>query len=326
MVLRGKIEQILSCHLELNFKEMDKTYVLKEGTQQLYKMEKISLISREEKTNYHGFLGLYDIPKTKIIQIKILGAENLVVNCDIIINGTKIRKKFETYQYVPKPDCKHDQIGGSIAYLRLEGENIESLKTLKGKLEFKFKPSYEVRKKQKLMNFLYKPPSNSELDFQINCQGRTFKFNKQLLCSFSEVFQKMANNSYSIESKSGCVEIEDFLPETIESFQKMVFTTKPLCKEDMSVDLLMFANKYDIQYLKRLIVEHLIHELGEKNVYEVMEAAYLIDNDKLLKATAKFVKTNLGLFKDKEKWNQFKKAHPDCALKVMSLMMFSESN
>ena len=197
---------------------------------------------------------------------------------------------------------------------------------LKGKLEFKFKPSYEVRKKQKLMNFLYKPPSNSELDFQINCQGRTFKFNKQLLCSFSEVFQKMTNNTYSIESKSGCVDIEDFLPETIESFQKMVFTTKPLNKEDMSVDLLMFANKYDIQYLKRLIVEHLIHELGEKNVYEVMEAAYLIDNDKLLKATAKFVKTNLGLFKDKDKWNQFQKAHPNCALKVMSLIMFNESN
>ena len=133
MVLRGKIEQILSCQLDLNFKELDKTYVLKEGTQQLYKMEKISLISREEKTNYHGFLGLYDIPKTKIIQIKILGAENLVVNCDISINGTKIRKKFETIQYVPKPDCKHnDQIGGSIAILRLESENIESLKTLKG--------------------------------------------------------------------------------------------------------------------------------------------------------------------------------------------------
>ena len=139
MVLRGKIEQILSCQLELNFKEMDKSYVLKEGTQQLYKMEKISLISREEKTNYSGFLGLYDIPKAKSIQIKILGAENLVVNCDISINGAKIQRKFETIQYVPKPDCKHnDQIGGSIAILRLESENIESLKTLKGKLEFKF--------------------------------------------------------------------------------------------------------------------------------------------------------------------------------------------
>ena len=88
----------------------------------------------------------------------------------------------------------------------------------------------------------------------------------------------------------------------------------------------MFANKYGIHSLIKTIVGHLLETLNMDNIYEIMEAAYLIENEKLLKACASFVKANLfkGLFKDKEKWNEFQKAHPACGSKILSYIMFNE--
>ena len=47
------------------------------------------------------------------------------------------------------------------------------------------------------------------------------------------------------EAKTGVVEIPDFSPEVIEAFYRIMFeNTESLDKTDLTVDLLMFSNKY----------------------------------------------------------------------------------
>ena len=52
--------------------------------------------------------------------------------------------------------------------------------------------------------------------------------------------------------------------------------------------------------------------------------AYLIDDDELLKDTAKFLQANLGQLKDDEKWDKFQEAHPKCGAKVLRFIMFEK--
>ena len=88
----------------------------------------------------------------------------------------------------------------------------------------------------------------------------------------------------------------------------------------------MFANKYCILALVKVVTNHLCKNLTFENIFSVIQAAYLIDNEDLLKASAKFINGNPGHFKTDEKWNRFKDQHPKCAVKLLDFMMYTKLN
>ena len=62
-------------------------------------------------------------------------------------------------------------------------------------------------------------------------------------------------------------------------------------------------------------------------MYDVIKAAYLINDEELLKKATKFIGKNRGTFKDENpQWNEFKNAHPKCFVKMMEFMMFENQN
>ena len=83
----------------------------------------------------------------------------------------------------------------------------------------------------------------------------------------------------------------------------------------------MFGHKYAIDSLVKVVAGHLRNNLAMENIYPVIESAYLIDEDELLKSCVKFVKANYGNFEDDERWDQFQKMHPNCAVKILNFMM-----
>ena len=131
----------------------------------------------------------------------------------------------------------------------------------------------------------------------------------------------MIETTNTLEATTGCVEIVDFSPEVIESFKKVVFGNDRLDVKDLTVELLMFGNKYAIESLVKVIADHLSNNLSMENIYAVIEAAYLIDDDDLLKVCAKFLRENHGKFEDDEKWDQFQKLHPNCFVKIVNFMI-----
>ena len=60
------------------------------------------------------------------------------------------------------------------------------------------------------------------------------------------------------------------------------------------------------------------------NIYPVIKAAYLMDNDELLKDASKFIRNNPGEFEDNEDWQQLEKSHPQCFIKLMKFIMFQK--
>ena len=328
MELTSEIETFQTSRVQINFESINLDYFTgADGKPELCKVHKIALICSKTQQRYEGSITLIHNNSYKGINIHMKGLESYDFNSDLIMNGDVYLTKC--------PICKKESDSfltihaNKIAVIKAKN-NSQQIKSLRGHLEFRLKSSYETCKKLEFENDLHRDIfhrlKKNDLDMKIICHGKTFDFNKNLLCSISDVFERMVNNSYSIEGQSGTVEINDVLPNTIESFQKMVFSSEPIAKEEMSVELVMFANKYGIHSLIKTIVGHLLETLNMDNIYEIMEAAYLIENDKLLKACAKFVKNNLskGHFKDKEKWDEFQKAHPACGSKILSYIMFNE--
>ena len=129
---------------------------------------------------------------------------------------------------------------------------------------------------------------------------------------------------YTQEAKSGSVNIEDFPPDTIEAFKRVMFENDvALEEEDLTVDLLKFANKYCIFPLIKVVAHHLCNTLSFENIFDVIEAAYLIDNEELLQYSAEFINGNSGHFKNNDRWKRFNDQHPKCAVKLLNLMMFN---
>ena len=328
MELTSEIETFQTSRVQINFQSIHLDYFTgADGKPELNKVHNITLNCAKTQQRYQGTITLIDNNSFKEIAISMKGLQNYEFNSNLVMN----EDVYLTRCLTCKLESKSFVTIHAINIVSIKAKiNSQQMKSLKGHLDFRFKSSYETCKKLEFENDLHRDIfhrlKKNDLDMKIICHGKTFDFNKNLLCSISDVFERMVNNSYSIEGQSGTVEINDFLPKTIESFQKMVFSSEPIAKEEMSVDLVMFANKYGIYSLTKIIVGHLLETLNMDNIYEIMEAAYLIENEKLLKACASFVKANLfkGLFKDKEKWNEFQKAHPACGSRILSYIMFNE--
>ena len=137
----------------------------------------------------------------------------------------------------------------------------------------------------------------------------------------------MIETSDTQEAISGRVSIDDFSPDTIEAFERVMFDNDVgLDEEDLTVDLLKFANKYCISPLIKVVAHHLCTNLSFENIYDVIEVAYLIDNDNLLEASANFIHGHSKNFQSDEKWKEFSDQHPKCAVKLLNFMMFKKQN
>ena len=55
---------------------------------------------------------------------------------------------------------------------------------------------------------------------------------------------------------------------------------------------------------------------------EIVDAAFKINDDDLLKKAVDFVRLNYRSFDDIEQWENFMKSNPECAVKMMKFMMF----
>ena len=154
-----------------------------------------------------------------------------------------------------------------------------------------------------------------EKNFTIKCHGESFQFNKTLLSMMSEIFKQMFYGN-SKEAQSNCVEINDFNPKTIEAFGRVAFGDENIKNEDLTTDLLMFANKYFMKPLMEKCRNNLVQILNNDNLGEIIKVAYHIDDEKLLKVCAKYLLENKKELNSIEEWKNFVKANKECMKQV----------
>ena len=330
--------EVTSCEIEtkyrfkinIDLKDIDKEYAVSDDAPFLALNKHFTATFKDGK-QFQGRILITDQKNSKYIYTIMADTERgnknfhikeLIIKYDFLIND--VRKYFGANGHEIKfSNCQYKYYGAKSG-CATPGK----ISTCKGIIEIEFQPSSRVVKKEELKGLIYQDSLGSEtkdLDFKIVCQDKSFHFNKNNLCCISDVFQKMIQTSTTQEARSGSVYIEDFSPNTIEAFKRVIFESDmSLHEEDLTVDLLKFANKYCISPLVKVVANHLCNNLSFENIYDVIEVAYLIDYDNLLEASADFIHGHSKNFQSDEKWKEFSDQHPKCAVKLLNFMMFKK--
>ena len=163
--------------------------------------------------------------------------------------------------------------------------------------------------------------SDSE-DIVIVCDdGEKIPIAKDLLCKISEIFRTMLENPKALESQNNCIELKNISSETIKAF-KNIMTKDTINPKDLKVELLVFADRYNIQPLVRFCKDNLKNNICKDNFMDIVKAADVIADKDLLQATANFAALNIGTFEKDQEIMNFIKSNPECFAKVWELMMF----
>ena len=177
------------------------------------------------------------------------------------------------------------------------------IKSIKADITLVFEPSPQLICKQKFLNYVntclvfnvFKEDGKVE-DFQIVCQGgEEFGFNSSILCKISPVFERMLAHSSLKEYKNGCVEIIDTTPKTIKAF-KNILSLNYIQMEELTSEMLLFADKYEICFLYQLCQDHLCTAITKENVFDVIRSANYTNDEKLNRKCSEFMQANLGAF------------------------------
>ena len=194
------------------------------------------------------------------------------------------------------------------------------IKSFKAVIIVEFVPGIQIISKEKFRNYFFQPDGKGE-DVEIICRGEVHVFNKSILCTISPVFQRMLTNPMTEEYQKGRVEMVDESPQTVKAF-KNILTLDSIEKEDFSIELYMFAHKFEIGPLEKLCQENLCTTITKENLLDIIEAADLTKDKELMSQAAKFITTNHGTLnmEDNPEWNDFCKKNPE----IMNLMMFKK--
>ena len=195
--------------------------------------------------------------------------------------------------------------------------------SLKAKINLMIKPSKlsnnEMQNFKSILSHEAMSQFSRESNFSIISQGENLKFNKYLLSMISEVFARMILASNSKEALSNSVEIDDFSPDTIRAFQRVAFGNDEIKDEDLTPELLMFAQKYLMKKLVMKIKARLMDSLTNENIFDVIKAAYLIDDQNMIKEASKYLWKNMEQLKGTPEWNAFKIEHSVCMIEALTI-------
>ena len=200
--------------------------------------------------------------------------------------------------------------------LRVKG-HIGELKSLKGKLIISFEPNNEKIMEEKIVNYFTLLKMCKECDFKFLCQNEEFCFNKSFLCNVSSVFKEMFEMT---EDDQNSVKLNDVNPQTLRVFQS-IFLTNNIEMKNITKELCMFADKYDIQPLIKICVDFYETSLKKEYLIEAVEIAHLLNNDQLLRKVAEIWVLNREEFKENRELKIFLQRNPDCSAKLLQFLM-----
>ena len=165
--------------------------------------------------------------------------------------------------------------------------------------------------------------SNNQEQITFICSdGEKVIIEKALLCKISEVFQTMFVNTTTSESQSNVINLKDIASKTVMAF-KNVLLNDIIDAKDLSVDLLMFADKYDVQPLVRFCLVHLRQNVSKDNFMGIVKAADVIRDQELLKAAAEFASKNVGKFQMESDVQDFNMDNSQCFANIWMIMMMT---
>lgn len=152
--------------------------------------------------------------------------------------------------------------------------------------------------------------SNKDSDLTIKVKGREFNVHRIILRARSSVFDSMLSHDLK-ENKEGVITIEDCEPDIFEEFLHFVYSGEIQNINSGNVCGLYYAaDKYNIQYLKKICVNFLIESFSVENICEIICLATKHSETNLLKCATDYFAENLDEILITCTWLQFMKDNP----------------
>ena len=177
---------------------------------------------------------------------------------------------------------------------------------------------------KELMLQFFKAPL-SDPDLTIICEDeKSVKFHKSHLSRCSETFKVMLEYPNTIESKSSEINLSNVTYSTLKTFRKILYgKVEDLKIEDLTPDLMLFADQYQIEFLYNYIRKQntLVTQDSVKELYLLAKSK---EDKQLEEVVFDFVKKNLGKLELDEDWDEFLSAHPEFSIKLVKNITFSK--
>lgn len=130
-------------------------------------------------------------------------------------------------------------------------------------------------------------------DFTIeSADGAKFRIHKVILAAHSEVFKAMLKEE-TAESQNSYVKLVDVSEEDLRGMLEYIYTGTVKDVENMNfANLLMLADRYNLQGLIELSQYALSEQLGLDNALDILVISDMYDSDFLKNEALKFIKSN----------------------------------
>ena len=122
--------------------------------------------------------------------------------------------------------------------------------------------------------------------------GRVLKAHKNILAAASPIFAAMFKHDM-LEKKSNKVKITDVDYLVLKEMLRFIYTGEVENIHSMPIEILIGADKYDMQGLKRKCEEYLADELTVKDVVSTLRIAAMCNAEHLKARAMNFVKSNI---------------------------------
>lgn len=154
-------------------------------------------------------------------------------------------------------------------------------------------------------------------DITLAVENEEILAHKALLAARSEVFAAMFHTTMK-EQITNRVEISDMNFGILKEMMEFIYTERAPNLKYINLELLLAADKYGLEDLKKVCVESLLNNLSVKTVVEVLIVADL-QNIKILKLeTLEYIKLNIGDVIQTSSWKQMVVSHPNLIEKVLN--------
>ena len=130
-------------------------------------------------------------------------------------------------------------------------------------------------------------------DVTIICEGEEIKVNKTILCARSPVFEAMLMKNDMKEKKNSEIKINDIEKNVLKAMIKYMYKIEVDKQFQKFRELLIVADKYQVDGLKLFCSEKFIEKLNNKNVFDLAIFAETNNATHLLDESVKFIVNNL---------------------------------
>ena len=154
-------------------------------------------------------------------------------------------------------------------------------------------------------------------DVKITCGDKTFQCHKSILASRSPVFNAMFVSNMT-ENDTGCVRIENMLPEVLDQLLNYIYTGIATSLDTLVKEVLAAAHLYQVEKLKQLCEEKLSSNIDVENCIDLLVLSDLHQASILKDKSLKFLSRNI---EDVNNWKETLKDYPALMVELIAMMM-----